>query len=444
MKRLRRKPREAYAFLALLAFIFSVSKSARTEGHPRSRPIDKHVSIREAFFVVTLQGVKGAKVHNAKRLDSFLAHFEDLCGENAIELAPVRGTLDERRGFGLTLAFVAALEHALSINAEFVYVFEDDVRLTNPLFCDAAFREAIWNEVPSDEFAVILAAHHTQEGGLIETSNFGYVELQRHWGSYAWAVRNGNIKSLLDYWKITLHERRMTSLSPDLDLSSRMFQSKYSLLLRSPALFTHPSGFSNTWNKERVAVDDIEKPSLLLSHCSVNDVEAIKRYMSWSDIFHMVVVVHAQDAWLQREGHLLNIKSQRLRIVGNAAITALVQNISSSVIFHSRCNARIQKKDLMRIWKMHLYYPFDIIRLHDGRLSHECVDRLRIDVDSMDTVYSEGLILAQKRFYRLLHTDEITSDEERVLVEASSLMRFHSAKMTKDYSMKACGNTLFD
>lgn len=445
MKRLRRERRAAYVCLVLLAL--SITKSVLqtgSEGYkPDLRATHEHLSIREAFFVVTLQGVKGAKVHNAKRLDSFLEHFKDLCGENAIELAPVRGTLDKRRGFGLTLAFVAALEHALSINAEFVYVFEDDVRLTNPLFCDAAFRESIWNEVPSDEFAIILAAHHTQEGDLIETPNFGYVELQKHWGSYAWAVQKGNIRTLLDYWKIILHERRMTSLSPDLDLSSRMFQSKYSLLLRSPALFTHPSGFSNTWNKERVAVDDIEKPSLLLSNCSVNDVAAIKRYTSWSDIFHAVVAVNAQDARLQGEYHMSNIKSQRLRIVGNAGVTALVQNISSSVIFHSRCDARILKKDFMRTWKMHLYYPFDIIRFHDGRLSHECVDRLRVDVDSMDTVHSEGLILAQKRFYRLLHTDEITSNEERALVRASSLMTFHSTKMTKEYSNNACRNESF-
>ncbi len=445
MKNLRRRRRAAFACIALLISIFSLTKSPQTGDNPSNRPgvTGEYASKKEATFVVTLQGVEGAKARNTKRLDRFLAHFKDLCGGNVIDIAPVRGKLDKRRGFGLTMAFVAALERAVSINAEFVYIFEDDVRLTNPLFCNATFRETIWKEVPSDAFAIILAAHDIHGSELIETPNFVYVELQKHYGSYAWAIRKENIHILLDYWKNILYEQRTPSLSPDLDLSSRMFQAKYSLLMQSPALFTHPSGFSNTWNRERGAVDDIEKTSLILSHCSFKDVPAIKRYLLWSDIFHVVVAVHAEDVKLQREDQLSNIDSQMLRVVESSDINALVHNISSSVIFHSRCDARITKEDLMRIWKMHLYYPFDVIRFHDGRLSHDCVGRQRVDVSSIGNVRAGELIIAQKRFYRSLHTTEITSNEVRALIGASLLMKFHSAKLTKEYSMNACRNNVF-
>ena len=128
--------------------------------------------------------MKAASYKNQGRLDVFRTNFSAVCGKSTLILSTAKGYVDKRRGFGLTRAFVDVLDISIEQGLEKIYIFEDDVRLMNTLFCDRSLRQALWVEAPRDTFVIIFAGHNTRKTSVVESRNFLFEAIDRHYGSY--------------------------------------------------------------------------------------------------------------------------------------------------------------------------------------------------------------------------------------------------------------------
>ena len=98
------------------------------------------------------------------------------------------------------------------------------------------------------------------------------------------------LKFFSRYWKSLLQDERLKALNPDVDLSGGHFHNMTTYLLRTPQLFFHPAGYSNTWSKQRGPVQDIELPSLVVLCQSRSEIEDMLRLASWRKILAEIIV----------------------------------------------------------------------------------------------------------------------------------------------------------
>jgi len=243
-----------------LAFLFCAFLAHTHKSGELGSPIGK-----EAFYVVSLDGVRESNLNNVGRYEAYEQHARGVCGDH-IKWIRQAGHVKAQRGAGLTTSFVEVIQHADANNVEFAYIFEDDVVMLNPLFCSSRFRHEMWLQVPQ-HFVLILAGHAVEASGpAIETSLFAFRNITKHYGSYAWCIKRENFGILLDLWNLQLRDNK-GMLSPDVDLSRNfreLYHTSESYLLQFPQIFHHPAGYSNTWFKQRTDVLDKQRLSLIV------------------------------------------------------------------------------------------------------------------------------------------------------------------------------------
>jgi len=228
-----------------------------------------NLDVSISFYVISLQGVPGAHANNAGRLDRFIRHFDDMCGQ-AIQFQVCPGVLDGRRGYGITRAFVRCLAQAQIDGSDLAFIFEDDARLfaedgRSPRFCDGDFQRAFFTRKPLDALVVMLGGHkwkysaEAKAGGA--HSDFKHVL----WGlgAYAFAVSRQDMPILRSGWAQDLAQQGFFSpdfqepaLSPDISWYDHASKHGKRVFAFDPILALHMEGWSNTWNQIVHSIDD--------------------------------------------------------------------------------------------------------------------------------------------------------------------------------------------
>lgn len=317
----------------------------------------------EGFYVVSLENVAGSDRRNSGRLTSFLERSQKMCGAASPEWIVIDGQLSKRRGAGLTSAFITILQHALQHAFSTAYIFEDDALMLNPLLCSARFRRALEREEPPNTFLTVFAGHHVVEQGTTKTESFVFTSIRRNFGSYAWAVRRENYKDLLSYWNSAL-ENSTNPLSPDVDFT-RVVSTKTTRLLRIPQLFTHPSGYSNTWSRLREEVIDKEKISLIIVDTTSSSLLEYSRFATWSDVLEEIIVQapnksHAASYQYRKDAQVPMRVVVRDAQENQSNYFAFIQDASSSVIVVMSSTQHMDLNELHELRASFLHHPYSV------------------------------------------------------------------------------------
>jgi len=236
-QKIRQKTWEKYA-KNILKQPLGVPPSCRMKGYDLSPPL----------YVVTLDGVANSHPSNDGRLDAFIKSWEKTCGKSPnIQLCP--GELDNRRGYGLTKAYVKCLQMAIDQGRNYPIILEDDARLTDKKYC----KEREWTKLPPDAFVVMLGGHHWKYANKQRYP--GYKESIFSYGSYGFMVPRHNLGILRDKWNNEL-KTDSNMISPDVLWYSHAANVSSRIYATSPLRIWHESGFSNTWNRERESIDN--------------------------------------------------------------------------------------------------------------------------------------------------------------------------------------------
>jgi len=185
-------------------------------------------------------------------LDSFVAHFRDVCGDGRVEFTICPGVVDDRRGYGVTKAFVNCLDLAHTDGVETAFIFEDDARLVDASFCEASARKRLMAEAPEDAFLIMLGGHNWRLGPSSDVEE-GYLLVFFSSGAYGFAVPRDSLLALRDGFAGDIQSGHAT-ISPDetwfhhaAEVGRRVYRS-------DPLLVWHPAGWSNTWGRQRDAI----------------------------------------------------------------------------------------------------------------------------------------------------------------------------------------------
>lgn len=394
----------------------------------------------EGFFVISLQDVQGASHKNQGRLDLFKRDVNTVCGKSALTFSTAKGYVDRRRGFGLTRAFVDVLDISIEQGLEKIYIFEDDVRLMNTLFCDRGFRQALWAEAPRDTFVIIFAGHNTRKTSVVESRNFLFEAIDRHYGSYAWAISRTNFEILRRYWKSLLQDGSLKELSPDIDLSSGHFHNMTTHLLRTPQLCFHPAGYSNTWSKQRGPVQDIELPSLVVLCQSRSEIEDILRLASWRKILAEIIVVVERMNFDEKD---LKNTTVSVRLMNNDndspnMLWSTAARATSSVVAIVLRPERISIRAFEQLHGEYLQRP-DRIAFLDSHYSEDDkpLARKHSTCQKCSRLQRSGALMTQRRYFaaytsRSKNMHRAARDfvyTEKVLLAMSDSAQFHADKV---------------
>jgi hypothetical protein len=213
-------------------------------GHYASIDTSRQEGPPEGFYVLSLQGIE--KSRNNGRLDEFKRTWNDMCGKTHFTVCP--GVLDDRRGFGITKAYVHCLDQMYRDGVEIAYVFEDDSQLVNASFCARDVRNKLVQTLPKDLFVLLLGGHHWKERSAPTGSLF--TPLSRSYGTYAWAIQRTEMLSLRNFFGEMLLEKIKT-LSPDIAWHAYAGTIGKVLYRNEPLFFKHKAGWSNTWKRRR-------------------------------------------------------------------------------------------------------------------------------------------------------------------------------------------------
>jgi hypothetical protein len=411
------------------------------KGTAQSMPV-RDTTVSEAFFVVSLDGVQGSKSENVGRLDSFRRNMYATCGATAPIFQNIAGTLDSRRGFGLTLSFVNLLEEAKKLDVDVAYIFEDDAILTNSLLCDAKFRRVLWQGAPHDTLAVLLAAHQVNSSGTVTTRLLTFDAINRSHGSYAWAVRKANFDTLLKNWKENLNSTK-NDLSPDIDLSD-FSENQTTYLLRAPQVARHsPKSFSNTWSRNRSDVVDIEKLSLvIIGGAGEIKIENINKFLEMADDVADIHVVLPQ-ALFPLTGQ--NVSSIPLHFYALASdhlhdvLSQVVANISSNslAIFDHMVLVEARRLRELRLNLLRVPYGAVCSELSIGLSSTpHCSSCISLPISGSLLAMSKHLFKAHLAMVASLDSfDELRGcdrDLSRILASNSMSQKAHSFPLKSD------------
>jgi len=201
-------------------------------------------------YVITLQGVAGAREENDKRYDTFLDDWLRMCGADS-DIERCDGQLDPRRGFGLTQAYKQCFAKALLDDTTEFFFFEDDARLYDASFCDPAHRAKILTRAPVGTYFVLLGGHHYTFSGNISFD--GYLEVVRSYGSYGFAVARESLNNLIEGYSSDLNSHKK-QLSPDLLWYKYAHIDGKKIFAINPSVVKHTAGFSNTWTSPRQTI----------------------------------------------------------------------------------------------------------------------------------------------------------------------------------------------
>jgi len=396
--------------------------------------------LEEGFFVVSLQGVKAASYKNHGRLDVFKTHVSAVCGKSALIVSTATGYVDKRRGFGLTRAFVDILDISIEQGLEKIYIFEDDVRLMNTLFCDRGLRQVLWAEAPRDTFVIIFAGHNTRKTSVVESRNFLFEAIDRHYGSYAWAINRPSFEILRRYWKSLLQDELLEALSPDVDLSGGHFHNMTTYLLRTPQLFFHPAGYSNTWSKQRDPVQDIELPSLVVLCQSRSEIEDILRLASWRKILAEIIVVVERMNWdeMVLKNTTVSIRLMHADDALPNALWSAAARAASSVVAIVLRPERISIVAFEQLHGEYLQRPDRVAFLesHYGEDDKPLV-RKHSTCQKCSRLQTSGALMAQRRYFaaytshaKNMHTAALDfAYAEKLLLAISDSAQFHADKL---------------
>ena len=389
---------------------------------------------REGFYVVTLENVTNSEIPNSGRLHSFKRHVGDLCGTSGPPWTVIHGHINPRRGAGLTQAFVEILQHANHERLDKIFIFEDDARFLNSLFCDIDFRQFLAMEEPDDAFVTVFAAHNAKKSRTVETNNFVFEGVYRSFGSYAWSITRQNFMILASYWGALLDNGSNDQLSPDMDLS-RAHSNSTTYILRMPQLVTHPAGYSNTWSKVRPQVDDIEKVSLVLDRKSSSNLHNITRYMAWTRTLKEIIVPEELKEHLiqEKENHALELKSFN-DTVWEAALRA-----SSNIVVVLRESIFDTHSELLELRSSFLRTPYNILTKIGSCASMHELQELKLKPMNLKTSFILQRRLLDSQFHQQSNLLPSGCIEEKLIMR-SRMSRFYTVDSRKPASRTACFN----
>ena len=223
-----------------------------------------HKNSTRTIFVVSLQGTPGSNERNKGRLDKFQKSIRDSCGDKALHIIHCPGVIDDRRGYGVTVAHMICFNRAIEMDQEVSFFFEDDARPFSDkvdIFCDLVCGSRDFSMYgPEDSLLTFLGGHKWQTEATATYSNV--LESHFSYGTYAFAVPRRNLKLLrlnaendLVNGFVDDHNnyRHSDFLSPEKSWYRLAQKSKLKIYVTDPLLIWHEKGYSNTWKEEREA-----------------------------------------------------------------------------------------------------------------------------------------------------------------------------------------------
>jgi hypothetical protein len=227
----------------------SPSPCSPPDAPPHAVPKNKKLPL--TVYVVSLSGVSGAHDSNHMRLNNFTHSWREKCGPEII-LKVCPGVISKRRGYGLTKGFVNCFEQAMNDKQDYYVFFEDDARLKTSEFCNASYRDFIWETVDREKVLLILLGGHTVKINPFFNKTGLTTEAMSSYGSYGFMLGHKNLKNLHDHYVENLSAPNQEPLSPDISWYNLARRLKKKILIMSPTIILHIAGYSNTWNKMRI------------------------------------------------------------------------------------------------------------------------------------------------------------------------------------------------
>lgn len=253
-------------FLPVITHTLTNNNEGLSGINRRDIPVPKKKYI---MHVISLQNVTGAPPENQGRLDAFRKEWAEICGNDptTIEFRQCPGEMDERRGVGLTRAYIKCFDLALkesSLSSENAFVFlEDDARLFNSQFCSATYRQSLWSSIPEDAFLLLLGGHTWKYADEISSGNVPFRESTFSYGTYGFVLPSRDqVLSLKHGYQWHLHHplidfENKPIASPDKYLYQHVAPTnaqrsmdvgkRSKIYVTNPLIVYHKAGYSNTW-----------------------------------------------------------------------------------------------------------------------------------------------------------------------------------------------------
>jgi len=387
--------------------------------------------IKELAYVVTLDHEGPAIAENRGRLRRFLERTESMCNGTFMDIQFILGSVHERRGYGITNAFLEALRHAARNNVQRAYIFEDDAYFMNPFLCRHVFRDELWDSAPANRFAIFLAAHEVERiGSNVVTPLFTFTPLKFHAGAYAWAIEREHFVPLINLWQRRV-KSHSSSLAPDEDLSvqaSLMKPNSKSYLIRYPQLIRHAGGqkgYSNTWSKMREEVPDYEKFVIVTSVTSCTEQPKIdsifSHYLMLFKFIQEVIVVcdtFANETIMYQQ-EVLSVQQNSGEVkrhisvcpgTRQQAIWTKASNPSSSLVLIVNEYVQLSHLQLVGFRDAIVSFPYAFIGLYSSRCAWAMCD------DTQDKIVSShAMVLTSKLIHSYIsHRNLSDLDENHV------------------------------
>jgi len=206
------------------------------------------MSAQPKLYVTSLDGVVGAAKENSGRLNTFRQHW------NGTNITVCPGTVDTRRGFGITHGLVNCLGKAISDSVEIALFFEDDAV---PTALGSNFDCLRAEAVPTDAFIIMFGGHHFKYGDTdaVIRGRCKYRHITLSYGAYGFAVPRASLVALQAGYQADL-QHPGKDLSPDVSWFNFATQAEKRVYVTQPHNVYHPAGYSNTWKRERSEIVD--------------------------------------------------------------------------------------------------------------------------------------------------------------------------------------------
>jgi hypothetical protein len=168
-----------------------------------------------------------------------------------LEIERVPAVTMPKRGHGVALSWVHALDKAMADGADVVMMFEDDAKP----FEDVSFPgdlEKVLDDCPQSMTILALGGHHFMAESPKLEKNLSATRMSKLYGAYAWAVRKDGIERLRDLW--TAHAAADIE-AYDIDVEWwKLFTDAHPAFVATPLLVDHgwnSTVWSNTWDSIR-------------------------------------------------------------------------------------------------------------------------------------------------------------------------------------------------
>ena len=244
----------------IVADLFLSSAAANAANHNSMAITPTPITDNSVFYVVSLQGVKGAHQSNVQSFSELKESWTERCGGANVTFKQCPGVLHPKRGYGVTMAFVRCIDIAIAESREnqMVMFLEDDARLAASGkkigFCDRRRREWIWTHKPKDTFLLLYGGHkwvyptrdNTYDGNM--TSREHFILTSRSFGAFGLAVPHHNLPILRDGLNASLYSGSAV-LNPDVLIYELANSTKppQRIFRTNPLQVVHNAGYSNTW-----------------------------------------------------------------------------------------------------------------------------------------------------------------------------------------------------